>query len=126
MYLKNVAEYLPSSVAQPELESGKQTGLARPPTAEERKRWPNRAGKVTVIFNPPHAGARFRAYDSILEGGQGLVGKYKSIGGRFPDYLPALNRGDFEAIANILLQANYFTGDTAAYARNMRAWRARI
>lgn len=126
MYLRDVPEDLSPSAAQAAVEAGKHDGTARYPTAEEKKKRNAATGRVIVIFNPPGEGARFKAFGGLIEGGQGLLAKHRSVGAKNSDYFPALNRGDFDTIARILKQANYYLGPEVDYAKRMKEWRVVI
>lgn len=126
MFLRPTLEAPSPSVAAADVREGEVTGLARLGTAKEKSMQRPPAGRTLVAYYPPHDKARFRAYGSIVEGGQKLLSKYKGYAARFPDFLPALNRGDLDAIAKILKQAGYYGADEATYARGLKTWRARI
>lgn len=95
--------------------------LARAATADEckAKGWGCPPGAVVVVFQPPHAQCRFRAYASLAEGAAKWVEHHRKIAKADPDYLPNLNAGRLEGAAKDLREARYYTGDEGGYARAM-------
>lgn len=126
MYLMNVWE-----LDTPERAGAQVTqanGLARIATAAECKQhgWAHGPDKVVVVFQPPHAQCRFRAYPNLAEGAARWAARHRSIAASHPDYLERANAGDCAGVAHILKLASYYTGDETAYARSMSAQLARL
>lgn len=82
------------------------------------------AGRVSVIFNPPHPQTRFRAYPSLdvsMQHHLELLAKK-----RFASCWPAVMAGNVDAFAAALKAKGYFTADAGAYANGMRPAYARL
>lgn len=77
------------------------------------------AGKVVVILDPPHPGARFRANATLEVGVERFVALHRRLGTKKDAYVPALLSGDARTVARILGAVGYFTGDVEAYAQGM-------
>lgn len=119
MFLKNVWELLlPENAAA---EVGVSGGLAHIATAQEclAHGWTCPSSKVVVVFQPPHRQCRFRAYSNLSEGAQRWVGTHQRMAKGHSEYLNTVNSGDCAAVAKLLAQFRYFTGDPGAYARSM-------
>jgi hypothetical protein len=129
MYLRNVWEcYFPSD-AQAQVD--RSSGLARIATSEEKKKrgWSCPAGKIVVVFSPPHKECRFRAYESLENGAQRWVAHHRNITkdqDKYPNYLTHLNAGDVASVANTLKKARYYSGSESDYVRGMTAKKAVI
>jgi hypothetical protein len=78
-------------------------------------------GKIVVILDPPHPGARFRANATLELGVERFAALHKRIGNKNGPYLPALRAGDSRSVARILGSpaVGYFTGNVDAYAQGM-------
>lgn len=82
------------------------------------------AGRVSVIFQPPHPQTRFRAYPSLdiaMRHHLELLAKK-----RFASCWPAVLAGDVDGFAAALKAKGYFTASAEAYAAGMRAPFARL
>lgn len=126
MYLRNVWEVdTPEKAATQVAGAG---GLARIATDDEitKHGWARKEGKTIVVYNPPHAQCRFRAYTSLQDGAQRWLGKHQTIAGQNADYVANLNAGSITAVARALTQARYFTQDEAIYAAGMTRWKRDI
>jgi hypothetical protein len=75
------------------------------------------AGRVSVIFNPPHPATWFRAFASLDEGMTEHLGLLSK---RFGTAWPALLAGDYVGFAVALHAQGYFTASADAYAAGMR------
>jgi hypothetical protein len=76
------------------------------------------AGRVSVIFNPPHPQTRFRYYPSLdiaMQHHLELLAKK-----RYASCWPAVLAGDVDGFARTLKAKGYFTADAGAYAAGMR------
>jgi hypothetical protein len=126
MYLRGVWEVDTPAGAQAQVAQA--NGLAHIATDEEvsKHRWGLPAGKVIVVFQPPHPQCRFRAYSSLQEGAERWLGHHQAIAKRDPSFLAALNAGDIAAVAHALKQARYYTAAESDYARAMVRTRAQI
>ena len=76
-------------------------------------------GKIVVILDPPHPGARFRANATLELGVERFAALHQRIGAKNRVYVPALRSGDSNAVARILGAVGYFTGNVDAYAQGM-------
>ena len=85
-------------------------------------------GKLVVILDPPHPGARFRAYASLLAGVERFAALHRRIGAKNMAYLEALRSGDGRRVARLLGSSaiRYYTGNVDAYAQGMANQRAII
>jgi len=86
------------------------------------------AGKLVVILDPPHPGARFGAHASLLSGVERFAELHKRIGRKNEAYLTALRSGDGRLVARLLGSPaiRYYTGNVDAYAQGMLNHRAII
>jgi hypothetical protein len=125
MYLRNVWEVDTIDGARAAAEA---SALAHVATPEEIKKhgWACPAGKAIVVFQPPHAACRFRAYASLADGARKWIAFQKGVAGRNLTYLGALNRGDVAAVAHALKQARCYTAAEADYARLLAAKKAEL
>lgn len=126
MYLRGVWEV--DSPDQAASQVAKSSGLGRIATDDEIKKngWSCPAGKNVVVFSPPHAQCRFRAYTSLQEGAQKWMNHHKSIANNNKNYLAEVNGGDTAAVAKSLKKVGYYTGGEADYARSMKSQKAAI
>lgn len=124
MYLKNVWECASPSGADGAVARG--GGLARLASADEIARHGWKCPNVVVVFDPPHAQCRFRAYASLKEGAQRWLGHHKKIAAGNSSFLASLNAGDCGAVAHALKMARYYTAAESDYARAMRGKKAKI
>jgi hypothetical protein len=78
-------------------------------------------GKMVVVLDPPHPGARFRANPTLETGVERFAALHRRIGAKSELYVPALRTGDSRGVARILGSASigYFTGNVDAYAQGM-------
>jgi hypothetical protein len=78
-------------------------------------------GKIVVILDPPHPGARFRANATLELGVNRFAALHRRIGERDAMYLSALRAGDSRGVARILASPSvrYYTGNVDAYAQGM-------
>ena len=76
-------------------------------------------GKIVVILDPPHPGARFRANATLELGVERFAALHQRIGAKNGVYVPALRSGDSRAVARILGTVGYYTGNVDAYAQGM-------
>lgn len=85
-------------------------------------------GKLVVILDPPHPGARFGAHPSLLSGVERFARLHKQIGVKNEEYVLALRAGDARRVAALLgsPRVRYFTGNVDAYAQGMVNHRAII
>lgn len=126
MYLNGVWEVdSPEAAASQVAKSG---GLGRIATGDEikKKGWSCPPGKNVVVFQPPHAQCRFRAYPSLQDGAQKWLGRHKALAQRNTKYLAEVNSGDTAAVAKSLKKDGYYTGGEADYARSMKSQKAAI
>jgi hypothetical protein len=121
MYLQNVWECDTAAGAAAQVQ--KANGLAHIATAQEIKQHGWRCADTVVVFQPPHAQCRFRAYPTLATGAQLWVGRHKKIGTAQVDYLKVINLGDIAAVAHCLKVARYYTAPEADYAKGMSAQR---
>ncbi|HKB12226.1 MAG TPA: hypothetical protein VKD69_16305 [Vicinamibacterales bacterium] len=126
MYLRNVWEVVSPSAAQQHVAGA--GGLAHIATDAEIRQhgWSHPGGTAVVVFQPPHAQCRFRAYTSLQDGAQRWMRHHQAIAARDATYLPALNAADIAAVAHALKQAGYYTAGEADYARAMTAKKADV
>lgn len=126
MYLRGVWEVDSPEGAQ--AQAARANGLAHVATPAEVKEhgWACPPGKAVVVFDPPHAQCRFRAYGSLQEGASRWLGHHRAMAAKDPGFLAAINRGDTAAVAHTLKQARYYTGGEADYARLMAAKKTEI
>ncbi len=75
------------------------------------------AGRVSIIFSPPHPATRFRAFKSLDEA---MVDHLLLLQKRFSGAWPAVLAGDYRAFAQRLKAQGYFTASADAYANGMR------
>jgi len=126
MYLRGTWEVIAEAAAQKAVAAA--NGLAHIASDEECKAhgWGRKAGQAVVVFNPPHAYARFLAFDSLEEGVDFWVKKHKAIAGRHQEYLGALKAGDTDVVAHVLKVDRYYTGLESQYAKNMKHAKAEL
>jgi hypothetical protein len=126
MYLRGVWEVDSPEGAQ--AQTARANGLAHVATPTEVKEhgWSCPPGKAVVVFEPPHAQCRFRAYSSLEEGATRWLGHHRAMAAKDPGFLAAINRGDTGAVAHALKQAGYYSAGEADYARLMTAKKAEI
>jgi hypothetical protein len=103
-------------------------GLARLSTPEETRTrgWSCPAGKEVVVYEPPHAETRFRAYDALGDGAQKWIARYQRTATHDPTFLPALNAGDTAAVAHALKRAGYYSDGETHYAASMAHKKAEL
>lgn len=75
------------------------------------------AGRVSVVFEPPHPATRFRAFPSL---DAAMVAHLTLLERRFAVAWPAVLSGDVDRFAGALHSRGYFTASPLAYAGNMR------
>lgn len=75
------------------------------------------AGRVSVLFEPPHPQTWFRAFGSLDEG---MREHLQLLRRRFNGAWPSVLAGDFGGFARALKAQGYFTADAGAYAAGMR------
>lgn len=76
-------------------------------------------GKIVVILDPPHPGARFRANATLEMGVERFAAIHQRIGTKNGGYLAALRAGDSRTVARVLGAVGYYTGNVDAYAQGM-------
>ena len=78
-------------------------------------------GKVVVLLDPPHPGARFRANATLEAGVERFTELHRRIAAKQEQFVPALRAGDSRGVARILGSpaVSYFTGNVDAYAQGM-------
>ncbi|WP_159731255.1 hypothetical protein [Methylosinus sp. Ce-a6] len=124
MYLRNVWECDSQERAEKQVASA--PDLAHIATADEIAKHGWKCPKTVVVFNPPHAQCRFRAYPSLAVGAQRWVAHHKSTAAKRAEYLDALNAGDVAKVAHILKSVGYYTAAEADYARLMKLKKAEV
>jgi hypothetical protein len=124
MYLHNVWECDSQSGAEAQVT--KAGGLAHIADKDEAKKHGWSCPGAVVVFQPPHAQCRFRAYSSLADGAQRWLGHHQKIAQKNPNFLTALNNGDVDAVAHALKQAGYYTASEASYASAMKGKKAKI
>lgn len=124
MYLANVWECCGQAAADAQVANA--GGLARIATADEIKTHGWKCPNVVVVFSPPHAQCRFRAYSSLADGAQRWLGHHKRIAAADANFLTALNAGDVGAVAHALKVARYYTAAEHDYARAMTRTKADV
>ncbi len=75
------------------------------------------AGRVSVVFEPPHPATRFRAYPDLATA---MASHLALLAKRFAVAWPAVLAGDVDRFASALRSRGYFTASPLAYAGNMR------
>lgn len=75
------------------------------------------AGRVSVLFQPPHPATRFRAYPDLATS---MASHLALLAKRFAPAWPAVLAGDVDRFASALHSRGYFTASPLAYAGNMR------
>jgi len=124
MYLRNVWECDTQSGALTHVQQS--GGLAHIATADEIRKNGWKCPGAVVVYEPPHAQCRFRAYSSLTDGAQRWLGHHQKIANKNPQFLSALNNGDVPAVAKALKQAGYYTAAESDYARAMTREKAKI
>jgi hypothetical protein len=124
MYLANVWEC--DSQAGAEAQIKRAGGLARIATADEIAKHGWKCPNVVVVFSPPHAQCRFRAYVALADGAQRWLSHHKRIAQGDPAFLTALNAGDVAKVAHALKMARYYTAAEVDYANAMRRTKADV
>jgi hypothetical protein len=117
MYLHNVWECDTPGGAAIQVQNS--NGLAHIALPEEIKQHGWRCAEAVVVFQPPHAQCRFRAYESLSVGAQLWLGHHQKIAKSNVDYVKAINAGDIPAVAHFLKLAHYYTAPEDAYASGM-------
>ncbi len=74
-------------------------------------------GRVSVVFEPPHAATRFRAFPSLAVA---MAEHLKLLARRFAVAWPAVLAGDVDRFASALHSRGYFTASPLSYAAGMR------
>ncbi len=91
-------------------------GIARPdPSADHAKAVG--AGRVSIIFTPPHPQTWFRAFKTLDDG---MAEHLQLLARRFSKAWPSVLAGDFVDFAHALKAQRYFTAAPEAYAAGMR------
>jgi len=126
MYLHHVWEVTSESDAAKMVANAH--GLAHIATPEEMKAhgWTCDPGQSIVIFEPPHAQCRFKAYTSMDEGVTRWVARHQAIAVKDPNYLGALNRGDVPSVAHALKKVGYYSQTEPKYLSGMQREKAFI
>ncbi len=126
MYLRRVWEVVSEGSAEAHVASA--GGQAHIATAEEIKKngWGSHDGKAIVVFSPPHAQCRFRAFGSLQDGATKWIEHHKKIAAGDPGFLKSINKGDCPAVAKTLKKARYYTASEANYSRLMTSKKAEI
>lgn len=75
------------------------------------------AGKVSVVFNPPHPQTRFRSYASLVDG---MEEHLLFLQKRYATAWTYLLLGDYINVAYALKARGYFTADPSIYAAGMK------
>ncbi len=124
MYLKGVWEVYGSKESA-EGAAAKAGGKAHVATEEEIKKngWGCPPGKAIVVFDPPHAQCRFRAYGTLQEGAQRWLNHHKAIATRDSTFVASLNSGDTAVVAKALKKVGYYTAAESDYAKGMANWK---
>ncbi|HLW90166.1 MAG TPA: SH3 domain-containing protein [Roseiarcus sp.] len=122
MYLANVWECYARTEADAVV--AQSAGLARIATADEIKTHGWSCPDTVVVFSPPSAQCRFRAFDSLTDGAQFWCGYFKNLAAKEPTFLTTLNTGDVAAVTHALKVANYYSASEAAYAQGVTAEKA--
>jgi len=127
MYLAHNLECKPQAEAERLVQDGHgQVHIATPEEITQR-RWQGRCdGTSYVVFEPPHAFARFRAYGTLLEGAQRWIAHHQGIAHTYPDYVNEVNTGDTTAVAHTMSQAGYYNGSETAYSAGMARYKKLI
>ncbi len=118
MYLRNVWECDTPAGAATQVANSNSLGHIA--TAQEIKDhgWDCK-GAVVVVFQPPHAQCRFRAYANLQEGAKIWLDRHRKMALSNAEYLKAVNAGDTAAVAHFLRLARYYTAPEANYAAGM-------
>jgi hypothetical protein len=124
MYLQNVWECFSQAAAKAEVQAA--GGLARIADADEVRAHGWSCPAATVVYQPPHAMCRFRAYGSLGDGAQLWLQHHQKIAQAKPAFLTALNAGDVAAVAHALKLAAYYTAPEDSYANAMKAEKLKI
>jgi peptidoglycan hydrolase-like protein with peptidoglycan-binding domain len=126
MYLRNVWEVVSQGAAEAQVQAA--GGLARIASDAEAKKhgWSHPVGMAVVVFSPPHAACRFRAYANLRDGAQRWLGHHHRIAVQNPSYLDSVNAGDTGAVAHALKMARYYTLAEADYAKLLAREKAEI
>jgi hypothetical protein len=124
MYLANVWEC--DSQAGADAQVARAGGLARIATTDEASKHGWKCPNVVVVFSPPHAQCRFRAYASLADGAPRWLAHHRRIAERDATFLTALNAGDVAAVAHALKMARYYTAAEVDYARAMKRAKADV
>lgn len=81
------------------------------------------AGKVSVIFSPPHPATWFRAFENLADG---MTDHLKLLPRRFMKGWEGALAGNVDQFAQGLKAGGYFTADAGMYANGMRRHFARF
>ncbi len=128
MYLANVWECIKDSNVDATLKEAGSLGRTVDQGSQEARShgWTCKAGKSLVVFSPPHAQTRFRAYDSLQNGAERWVKHQQGTASKEPAYFPALNAGDIDTVVNCLDKVKYFSGSRDVYLSSMKRKKAQI
>jgi hypothetical protein len=124
MYFRNVWECFSQAGAEQAVQGG--GGLVHIADSAEVKQHGWVCPAATVVFQPPHAQCRFRAYGNLVDGAQRWIGLHQRIANKNAAYLRALNSGDTAGAAHALKQARYYTASEASYAAALRDKKAKV
>lgn len=126
MYLKNVWECYKTENVDAAVAAAGGAARAVENGSEEARRHGWKCPQAIVVFSPPHAQCRFRAYPDLESGAKRWVAHHQKIAGQDSSYLPALKGGDIDGAVHSLKKARYFTAGEEQYAHNMKLAKARI
>jgi hypothetical protein len=124
MYLANVWECFSKANADSAVANA--GGQARIPDADESKKHGWACPDTIVVYSPPHAQCRFRAYASLADGAKRWLEHHKAIAAKDAGFLTSLNSGDTAAVAHALKSAGYYTASEADYAKAMKRTKASV
>lgn len=119
-YPKDVRECVPRRVADVGLAQSPQSCREASAADLAHPRVACSGGHVTIIYNPPAAMARFRAFDSLDAGTHDWCAYYRNHSPQA--MINALQAGDMAALAHAVRQANYFLGDEGDYRKGMQRY----
>ncbi len=126
MYLHGVWELLSPSGADKAVAGA--SGLAHIASDDEIKKhgWVVGASQRIVVFEPPHAASRFRAYNTLAEGCAKYIARHTGYAKANAGYLDAINAGNTDQVAHILKVIGYYTATEASYKAGMKRCKGTI
>lgn len=124
MYLRDNLECVASTSVERIIANSNGNAAALTQEQQQSTRWQGRCsgGNVGVLFQPPSPECRFRAFDSLSDGGAQWVALQQRIAANHTTYVDALNSGNCAVVAHLLRVANYYNAAESSYAAGLQRY----